>query len=45
LDERGNLPFTTDFRRLYAAIAQDLFGANPRAVVGSDFAPLDCLKS
>lgn len=45
LDERGNLPFTTDFRRLYAAIAQDLFGANPRAVVGADFSPLACLKT
>jgi uncharacterized protein (DUF1501 family) len=39
LDERGNLGFTTDFRRLYAT-----FGADPRAVVGEGFAPLDCLQ-
>lgn len=45
LDERGDLLFSTDFRRLYGAIAQDLFGARPDAVVGPGFAPLRCLKA
>ena len=45
LDERGDLLFNTDFRRVYAAVARDLFGVDAEAVVGPGFAPLRCLTA
>jgi uncharacterized protein (DUF1501 family) len=37
-----NLKFTTDFRRLYAALLRDFLRVDPKAVVG-DFAPLELM--
>lgn len=41
LDERGNLVHTTDFRRVYAAVVEDLFEADSRAVLGDRHRPLE----
>ncbi len=38
--DNGNFRFTTDFRRLYAALLKDFLGIDPGPVVG-DFAPLE----
>jgi uncharacterized protein (DUF1501 family) len=44
LDVDGHLVPTTDFRRIYAAIAADWFGmADTRALLGGDFEPLGIL--
>ena len=45
LDTAQNLAFTTDFRQLYAAIAQDWWGVNPESVVRGRFEPLRFLKT
>jgi uncharacterized protein (DUF1501 family) len=39
----GNLRFTTDFRRLYAALVAHAWGQDPRPVVG-DHAPLELFR-
>jgi uncharacterized protein (DUF1501 family) len=38
--ERGDLAFTTDFRRVYAACIRDVFDLAPEDVLGNGFAPL-----
>jgi uncharacterized protein (DUF1501 family) len=40
LDEDGNLKYSVDFRRVYASILSDWIGADPRLVLGGDYAPL-----
>lgn len=45
LDAAQNLSFSTDFRQLYAAIAQDWWGVNPESVVRGRFEPLRFLKT
>jgi uncharacterized protein (DUF1501 family) len=40
LDEDGNLKYTTDFRRVYASVLADWVGADPRLVLGGDYARL-----
>jgi uncharacterized protein (DUF1501 family) len=36
----GDLKFKTDFRSVYAAVLKDWFGADPKKVLGAEFAPL-----
>ena len=43
LDDRENLKFTTDFRRLWATAVGDLFGADVRSVLGDRYTPLPLL--
>jgi len=45
LDSNQNLAHTTDFRQLYATIAQQWWGVNPEAVVRGRFEPLKFLRS
>ncbi|NKB72751.1 MAG: DUF1501 domain-containing protein [Candidatus Latescibacteria bacterium] len=48
LDERGNLSYQVDFRRLYATLFGDWFGlelADTRRVLGGDYKPLPFLVS
>ena len=40
LDGRENLIQTTDFRRIYASVVEDLFGAKSEAVLGGRYKPL-----
>ncbi|MFQ5503681.1 MAG: DUF1501 domain-containing protein [Planctomycetota bacterium] len=42
--DRGDLKFTTDFRRIYAALLRDWLRVSPGQVLGGDFAPLDLLR-
>jgi uncharacterized protein (DUF1501 family) len=37
----GDLIYTTDFRSVYATVIERWFGAEPRAVLGRDYPPLD----
>ncbi len=41
LDGVGNVAATTDFRSMYAAVAQQWWRIDPQAVVAGKFAPLD----
>jgi uncharacterized protein (DUF1501 family) len=43
LDDNGDLLFTTDFRRVYAALIEDWLGGDAGAVLGPGFAPLPLL--
>lgn len=46
LDGRGNLPFSTDFRQLYATVLRSWWGmgtAQAAAILGGQFAPLPVL--
>lgn len=45
LDERENLRFTTDFRRVLATVIGGHFGAEVESVLGERFAPLPFLAS
>jgi uncharacterized protein (DUF1501 family) len=40
----GDMKFHTDFRRVYAAVLEDWLGWNPKAIVGTSFAPLDVVN-
>ncbi|QDU69908.1 DUF1501 domain-containing protein [Engelhardtia mirabilis] len=40
LDDRENLIHTTDFRRVYASVVEDLFGAPSEPVLGGSYEPL-----
>lgn len=41
--EQGDLRFHTDFRQVYAAVLERWVGADARAVLGADFAPVAVL--
>ncbi len=41
LDDQGDLVHRTDFRSVYAGVLKGWLGADPAAIVGKDFAPLD----
>ena len=41
---RGDVPYTTDFRCLYATLLQDWLRADPVAILGKPFHTLDLLK-
>lgn len=41
---RGDLAFSTDFRRVYAAILRDWFGANANDILGARTGPLRLLR-
>jgi uncharacterized protein (DUF1501 family) len=45
LDASQNLTYTTDFRQLYATVAQDWWGVNAEAVVHGRFEPLKFLRT
>lgn len=38
--ESGDLAFTTDFRRVYATVCDNWFGASAKQVLGGDYKPL-----
>ena len=44
LDDQGDMIFKTDFRNVYAGVLKGWLGADPTAVVGKDFAPLELVK-
>lgn len=44
LDDQGDLVFKTDFRSMYAAVLKGWFGADPKKILGQDFAPIDFFK-
>jgi uncharacterized protein (DUF1501 family) len=44
LDASQNMIYTTDFRQLYATVAQDWWGVNAQAVVSGRFEPLKFLR-
>lgn len=41
---RGDVPFQTDFRRVYATLLHNWLGANDTKILGGRFAPMDVLK-
>jgi uncharacterized protein (DUF1501 family) len=41
--DHGDLKWSTDFRRVYAAVMRDWLGVDPRTALGGDFAPLDVI--
>jgi uncharacterized protein (DUF1501 family) len=43
--DHGDLKWSTDFRRVYAAILSDWLGVDPRTALGGDFAPLDVIRA
>lgn len=43
--DRGNLPFRTDFRQVYAAILQDWLGLDAATIVGKDFSPAPIFRA
>ena len=45
MDATQNLLYSTDFRQLYAGIAQDWWGVNPEPVVRGRFEPLRFLRT
>ncbi len=45
LDGSQNLLYSTDFRQLYASVAQDWWGVNPEAVLKGRFEPVRFLRS
>ena len=45
LDGSQNLSYTTDFRQLYATVAQDWWGVNAETVVRGRFEPLKFLRT
>lgn len=44
LDTNGNLPFTVDFRELYATALERWWGVNSSAALNGRFRPLDLVK-
>ena len=42
---RGDVPFTTDFRRVYASLLQGWLGADDKKILGGTFAPVDLMKA
>ncbi len=45
LDPYGNLIFTTDFRKIYATVLEQILGAQtPTSVLGGPFRPIDFLR-
>ena len=44
LDENQNLRHSTDFRQLYATVARDWWGVDPRRVLRGDFEPIPFLR-
>lgn len=42
---RGDVPFTTDFRRVYSALLRGWLGADDRKILGGEFNPMDLLKA
>ncbi len=45
LDDNGNLRYTTDFRSIYASLAEQWLGVDRRGIVGDEFAPLTLFRS
>jgi uncharacterized protein (DUF1501 family) len=41
---RGDLPFTCDFRRVYAAILRDWLNVEPSRILGAGHAPLPLIS-
>ena len=41
---RGDVPFTTDFRRVYATLLNKWMGANDEKIMGAKFDSIDLLK-
>ncbi len=42
---RGDVPFTTDFRRVYATVLKKWMGADDAKILGGTFEPLDVIKA
>ncbi len=42
---RGDLPFQTDFRRVYATVLKDWLKVKPEAALGGNFQPLKLLRA
>lgn len=45
LDDRGDLRHSVDFRTVYAAVSERLFGVESRDVLGKHYKPLDCVRN
>ncbi len=45
LDATQNAAYSTDFRQLYATVAQQWWGVKPEAVVGTGFTPVPFLRT
>jgi len=43
-DDQGDLVFKTDFRSVYAGVLKGWLGADPAAIVGKAFSPLELVK-
>jgi len=43
--EKGNLPFATDFRSVYAAVLEKWLGLDAKSVLGAEFKPAGVFKS
>ena len=41
----GDLRYTTDFRSIYASLAEQWLGVDRRGIVGDEFAPLTLFRS
>jgi uncharacterized protein (DUF1501 family) len=41
---RGDVPFTTDFRKVYATLLHNWLGADDAKILGSSFEAMDVLK-
>ena len=42
---RGDLAFTTDFRRVYASVLTDWLGADATSILGQRFEPLKLIRA